>query len=391
MKTDEIRKLFKILGFNDRSITEVYYRQDRKLREKLNNYDQILAQKIDSIIRWETDTGKKVLGEVRTFIKRKIEETENRIRESYRQGNILFQQTQIDFNELTIDGKSINDYFYDNVLHIGKYINWNDLSGINLENIRISNAKIYNALFSYANFDNSVLQAIEFINCNLSDCSFRNCHLTTLSFKDDFGSFSNSNWSGSNINSIEISNKSFGNSPIFSKISYLELIIRALLPKTANSKYSNFSSCRLVNDETDLLYKEVFNYITWYQNTIRLFEKPFRDKNIIKRIIGHTINFCNALFTRNWSSFSSTLITGLFIIFIYSLMYWHWNCIYLGIDNYEKAVNFSIQIFTNLGYGDIKPDLNYSTVGLWVVSSESALGYFWLALGVTVLGKKIFK
>lgn len=391
MKTDEIRKLFEKLGFNERSITEIYYRNDRKLREKLNSYDQILAQMIDSIIRWETDTGKKVLGEVRTFIKRKIDETEKRISESLKQGNILFEQTQIDFNELTIDGKTINEFFYANVNHIGKYYNWNDLSGISLENIRISNAKICNASFSYANFDNSILQAIKFNNCNFSNCSFRNCHLTTLSFENDFGSFSNSDWSGSNINAIEISINSFGNAPIISKISYIELLIRALMLKKGNSKYSNFSSCRLINDDTDLQYKEVFNYISWYQNTIRLFEKPFREKNIIRRIIAQTINFCNALFTKNWNSFSSTLTTGLFIIVIYSLMYWHWNCIYLGIDKYEKAFNFSIQIFTNLGYGDIKPDLNESTVGLWVVSSESALGYFWLALGVTVLGKKIFK
>ncbi|MBK7056750.1 MAG: pentapeptide repeat-containing protein [Leptospiraceae bacterium] len=376
MKAEEIRNLFKLLGFEGRSITEIWYNDDGKLKKKLNEYDQTLAQKIESLIRWETDIGKKVLGEVRAFIKEKIDMTKKVNEDSFQLGIHHFELTIIDFNELKINNKSLNDYFYENVPHSRKYTGWNDLAGIPLENISISNAIIRNALFSDSNFSNSVLQSIRFEKCNLNNCSFKNCHVSALRIEAAHGSYSNCDWSGSLVNAIEISSKMFGGNSNLNKISYFELIKRSLCINKKNKSYTDFVFCQLINDDTDLQFKDIFNYINWYQNTMNLFNSASKEKNPVKKFSKVIMNFAITITTMNWHSFTATVVTGAFIIFIFSLSYWYWNDIYTDITNYERALNFSIQIFTSLGYGDIKPDLKKSNIGLWVVSLETALGYF---------------
>ena len=157
MTDRQIRYYFKKNGYNGGSITEIWYQNPVEIRDKLDKYIPALGQKTERLIRWKTDAGLKALGDIRAFIKDKITSTSEINTQSRMSGNNSFRNTVIDFNELLINGQSINDYLYSTIKHLYSYTGWNDLSGIPLDNIRISNAVIKNAQLSQAIFDNSVL------------------------------------------------------------------------------------------------------------------------------------------------------------------------------------------------------------------------------------------
>lgn len=393
MTDEQIKYYFKQVGHKGRSITEVWYRNPNEIKSKLDKYIPALGQKIEKIIRWRTDIGIKALGDIRAFIKEKLDGTSEINTKNFKEGNYLFRVPIIDFNELIINGKTINEFLYSNIKHSYSYGNWNDLSGIPLDNIRISNAIIKNAQLSHASFDCSVLQSIEFFNCNFNDCSFQNCHLTGLRIPDGSGAFSNCNWIGSTVNAIEISSKNIGINPVYKKISYARLIMSAFNGGSSRqSKHTDFSACTILNDDIIYQFKEHVEYINWYQSTMIKYGQVKKEKRWIKRISKKTINATNALTTMNWYSPISTLLTGIIVILIFSLLYnFAFNYYFIGLDSYGKALNFSLQIFTSLGFGDMKPDLTKGILGSTLISIECALGYFWIALTIMVIGKRLIR
>ncbi|WP_416171396.1 ion channel [Algoriphagus boritolerans] len=64
---------------------------------------------------------------------------------------------------------------------------------------------------------------------------------------------------------------------------------------------------------------------------------------------------------------------------------------FLNISSFGDSINFSVQIFTGLGYADIKPDLTKGSLGNTIVSIENIVGYIWISLTLVVIGRKILK
>ncbi|MFW6046888.1 MAG: pentapeptide repeat-containing protein [Candidatus Woesearchaeota archaeon] len=393
MTEKQIRFYLRKVGYQDRSIVAIWYRNPSEVRGKLDKYLPTLGQKIETIIRWYTDDGIKALGEIRTFIKRKINEASDFNSREMQKGSLKFKKTVIDFNELFIEGQSINEYMYSKINHLYRHNNWNDLSGIPLTNLSLDNAIIANAQLSNAIFDNSNFYNVEFINCNLHSCSFKNCHSSTLFISGDRGAFSDCDWRGSLVNNIDISSKNIGINPIYKKISYFKLLgiaIKGDIPKNYN--HTHFSACQIFDDNTTYQFRKHIDYINWYQSTLIKYSKLKTERNIFIRIFLMLKNLINAATSMNWYSPFSTLFTGGLVILLFSFIYYFLiNSYYLGIENYWQSLNFSLQIFTNLGFGIIKPILSKGILGNTLVSVESALGYFWLALTIMVFSKKIYR
>tara|TARA_R110002124_G_C8937662_1_gene512457 strand:+ start:72 stop:1283 length:1212 start_codon:yes stop_codon:yes gene_type:complete len=403
MTEKEIKYYLKKVGYKGRNIIEIWYRNPSEAKNQLDNYLPTLGQKIERIIRWKTDEGIKVLGQIRSFIKSKTDLSKITLEQNDKNGYNTPNITIIDFNELKIEGKSINDYMYEKIKHNYSYSGWNDLSGINLSNLTLHNVVIKNALFANANFDNANFDNanfdnanfynIKFENCNLPNCSFRNCNISSIRIANGSGSFANSNWNGSSVNNVEISSKNFGNNPIYRRVSYFQFLKIALTGKPNNdSNYTNFTTCTLLSDNTNYQFKIHHEYINWYQSSLLKYGKIKSIPNFFRRNVIKMVNFLNALFSMNWFSVSAAFFAASLLIFLFSVIFYYLTTdYYSGMDNYTDSLNFSIQIFTNLGYGDIKPDLSKGSIGNFLVSIESLLGFFWLALIIIVFSKKINK
>ncbi|HCG5296072.1 TPA: pentapeptide repeat-containing protein [Vibrio parahaemolyticus] len=230
---------------------------------------------------------------------------------------------KLDFNEVLVDGKTINEYFYSNVKHASKHFGWVDLSGIPLRDTRISNAVICNAQLSNADFSNSVLQSITFVNCNLASCNFENSHVTMLRFKGA-GGLANSNWISASVNSIDISANQFGAFPVFAKIGYFQLINVALTGRVPRGvKYTDFSNCylKVESEEDSTQVKLVKEYISWYQNTINRYTYRSRNDSLLSKIMRVVNNTFNAITTMNWSSLWSTVLTGCSLVILFSALF----------------------------------------------------------------------
>ncbi|HCG5296073.1 TPA: hypothetical protein NJZ52_003811 [Vibrio parahaemolyticus] len=71
MTENEIREHFEKVGYKGRSIVDVWFQNWDKIRPDLERKHPTLSQKIETHIRWKTDTGKKVLAEILTYIETK--------------------------------------------------------------------------------------------------------------------------------------------------------------------------------------------------------------------------------------------------------------------------------------------------------------------------------
>ena len=181
--------------------------------------------------------------------------------------------------------------------------------------------------------------------------------------------------------------------PEYEKISYFQLIKTAFNGKNSRlSSYTNFSTCTLINDNLNFRFKEHIEYINWYQSTMFKYGEIKSESNWLRRNIIRSTNIINAITTMNWFSPIPTLVTGFIVIIIFSLIYcFLFNSFFIGLTSYGRSLNFSVQIFTSLGFGDMKPDLNKGILGSVLISIECALGYFWIALTLMVFGKRIFR
>ena len=89
MDNKNLIKLFKTIGYKGRSVTEIWYRNPLEIKSKLDQLSTSLGQRIEQQIRWETDEGKKVLGEVRKFIKDEAFSGEDKIIRKYLKPDLL--------------------------------------------------------------------------------------------------------------------------------------------------------------------------------------------------------------------------------------------------------------------------------------------------------------
>lgn len=393
MTIEKIKFYFKKVGYKKGSIINFWYSNPAVIKDKLDRVIPTLGQSVEKVIRWETDAGKIALKTIHNFITEKLEETKRINSENFRNKIYNSKKTIIDFNEILIENMSINDYMYSKIKHYYSTSGWNDLCGISLENFWIQNAIIRNAVFSFGSFDGSTLQGLVFENCNLNSCSFNDCHLSYLKV-DSIGSLQDCSWINSTINVIEISSKNFGVNPNYSRIGYFSLIkiaITGKIEKKEKRNYTDFSSCEILNDDNSLQFKEHSDYINWYQSTIYKYSKINTIENSWLKNSIRITNILNALSTKNWYSPSITILSGAFITFLFSLLYYFFRDLFQNIDSYSKALNLSIHIFTSLGFSIILPNKDNSELALWIISFECILGYIWLALTMMVFGRKIFK
>jgi hypothetical protein len=282
---------------------------------------------------------------------------------------------------------------YSNIPHLYSTNGWNDLSGIPLKWIRFDNCIIYNAQLSNGVFDSTKFFNVEFFNSNLNDCSFRNCLICYIRFGDQSGSFTNADLTDSYINAIEFSSKKWGGA-VISKISHIDLIKISILGEnkfSKNNNYTSFLACNIENDNEHKSYKEKLDYVIWFQETIEKLTSINDQELSLKREKKRIINILIIIFTKNWSSISAIVLSAVFIIFLFSFIYFSQNEYFLNLNSFCDSFNFSAQIFTGLGYADIKPDLSKGWFGNTIITIENFIGYIWISLMLIVIGKKVFK
>ncbi|MBA4298918.1 MAG: hypothetical protein C0433_02255 [Cyclobacterium sp.] len=393
MNRDQILRHLNKNGLQGKTLVQAWYFDHVKARDLIDRIIPGLGQKIEKQIRWETEAGKKALEIIKSRIVTLQDETGNRNSERVRMGNYQIEKTIIDFNKILIDGISISQFMYDNIPHLYSTAGWVDLSGIPLKWIRLQNCIIKNAQLSNGIFDNSSFYNVEFFICNLNDCSFKNCRIVHIRFGDQSGSFSNADLSETFVNAIDFSFKKWGGA-IIKKISYFDLLKIAITGKnnfSKNNGYTSFLACNVEIDNEHNSYKEKSYYVIWFQETVAELTS-INDKELsFKREVRRIINILNILFTKNWSSISAIFFSAGLMILLFSFIYLFNKEYFLSLNNFGDSFNFSAQIFTGLGYADIKPDLSKGWIGNTIITIENFIGFVWISLMLIVIGKKIFK
>lgn len=393
MTKEKILKHLNKNGLEGKSLVEAWYSDHVKARDLLDKLIPTFGQKIEKQIRWETEPGKKALEIIKSRIVSLQNDTADRNSERVRNGNYQIEKTTIDFNQILIGGLSISQFMYTNIPHLYSTGGWVDLSGIPLKWIRLQNCIIQNAQLSLGVFDYSSFYNVEFFNCNLNDCSFKNCRIGFIRFGDQSGSFSNADLTDSFVNAIDFSSKYWGGA-IIKKISYLELLKISIAGKNnfnKNSRYTSFLACTVGIDNEHKSYKEKSDYVIWFQETVAILTSVDNHKPSLRREKIRIINILNILFTKNWSSISAIFFSAGLIILLFSIIYFLNKEYFLSLNNFGDSFNFSAQIFTGLGYADIKPDLSKGWIGNTIITIENFIGYIWISLMLIVIGKKIFK
>ncbi|HAH37413.1 MAG TPA: hypothetical protein DEQ87_09500 [Algoriphagus sp.] len=393
MNRNQIQRILKKNGLQGDSLVDVWYSDHSKARDLLDRIIPGYGQKIEKQIRWETEPGIKALEIIKSKINILQKETAAQNSERVRSGDYQIEKTIIDFNQILIDGISISQFMYTNIPHTYSTGGWMDLLGIPLKWIRLQNCIIRNAQLSCGIFDNSEFYNVEFLNCNLNDCSFKNCRIGFIRFGDQSGSFTNADLNNAFVNAIDFSSKMWGGAKI-NEISYFGLLKISIFGENSFSKYNNytsFSACNVSVDSEQEPYKELSEYVIWFQNTISKFSKISSEPRIFPRELHRMKNVLLAFSTKNWSSISAIFFSAALIVLTFSFSFLFLKENFLNISSFGDSINFSVQIFTGLGYADIKPDLTKGSLGNTIVSIENIVGYIWISLTLVVIGRKILK
>lgn len=176
---------------------EFWFAHREKVATEINKrFSPTDFQRFEDQIRWKTPIGIEVQRAVREFIQLQQENNRKVINEAFEAGTFFDSMSTfiLDFSGFSfeLNGEQYTIAKFQELYANSKIYPHVNLSGIDLQGVKINNCTVRNVVLTYANLDDSQIGRVAFENSSLNFSSLRDARLGQVRF-------SNSGMSGADI------------------------------------------------------------------------------------------------------------------------------------------------------------------------------------------------